>query len=105
MSENPTNRTGIFPPWVERYESAMVVIGIIGPFATVPQIYKLFFTHSQHAPGQSLITWALYAIFSFLWVIYGLLERKAAIYLGNGISWFLNTIMVIGIILHAGLTF
>ena len=35
----------------------MVVTGIVTPFAAIPSIAKLYFTHSKHASGQSLITW------------------------------------------------
>ncbi len=94
-----------FPNWVTRYESAMIVVGVVGPFATLPQIFKLYVSHSQHAPGQSLTTWALYALLSVLWFIYGILEKKSAIWLGNGISGILNFLMVVGILLQAGLTF
>jgi uncharacterized protein with PQ loop repeat len=83
----------------------MVVIGVVGPFATLPQLYKLFFSHPQHAVGQSLTTWTLYAVLSALWAVYGLVEGKAPIYLGNGISLVLNTLMVVGIVMHAGWTF
>lgn len=83
----------------------MVVVGVVGPFATLPQLIKLFFTHSQHATGQSLLTWSLYAGLSLLWFIYGLIVGKLPIYVGNGLSMVLNLLMVLGILIHAGLTF
>lgn len=43
--------------WMHRFEGFMVLIGIVGPFATLPQLIKLYFTHSQHATGQSLLSW------------------------------------------------
>jgi hypothetical protein len=49
----------------------------------LPSISKLYFTHSQHASGQSPTKWSIFALASLLWVIYGLLNRKAAIYAGN----------------------
>ena len=61
----------------------MVITGIVQPLATLPSISKLYFTHSQHASGQSLATWSIFAAASLLWVVYGLLNRKAAIYAGN----------------------
>ncbi|WP_108861275.1 hypothetical protein [Ruegeria sp. Alg231-54] len=76
---------------MHRFEGFMVFIGIVGPFATLPQLIKLYFTHSQHATGQSLL--------SFLWFAYGLVVGKLTIYVGNGIS------MVLNILIHAGLTF
>ena len=91
--------------WIERFESAMIAVGVIGPFATLPQIIKLYFTHTQHAGGQSLVTWSLYSILSLLWCLYGLVESKPAIYLGNGLSLVMNLLMMAGILHHVGTTF
>ena len=100
MSEKPSLRD-----WARRYEAAMVVVGVVGPFATLPQLYKLWFSHSQHASGQSLVSWSLYAVLSALWTVYGLIDHKPAIWLGNGISLIFNSLMVVGILHHAGMTF
>ena len=83
----------------------MVFIGVVGPFARLPQLIKLYFTHSQHAPGQSLLSWSLYATVSFPWFAYGLVLGKRPIYVGNGIAMGLNLLMVSGIMFHSGLTF
>ncbi len=90
---------------MKHFEGFMVFVGILGPFATLPQLVKLFLTHSQHASGQSLLTWSLYAALSLLWFIYGLIVKKLPIYVGNGISMVLNLLMVLGILIHAGVTF
>lgn len=91
--------------WLQRFESFMIFVGIVGPFATLPQLIKLYFTHSQHATGQSLLSWSLYAGLSLLWFVYGLIVGKLPIYAGNGISMVLNLLMVAGILIHAGITF
>jgi MtN3 and saliva related transmembrane protein len=83
----------------------MVLTGIVTPLATVPSISKLYFTHSQHASGQSLTTWSIFAAASLLWLVYGLLNRKAAIYVGNMIALVMNLLMVNGILMHAGWTY
>jgi MtN3 and saliva related transmembrane protein len=79
--------------------------GIVQPLATLPSISKLYFTHSQHASGQSLTTWSIFALASLLWVIYGLLNRKPAIYAGNIIGLVMNVLMVNGILRNAGWTY
>ncbi len=83
----------------------MVVIGIIGPFALLPQVTKVYFTHSHHAGGHSLISWVLFAILSLIWLSYGFYEKKPSIYVGNTISLILNILMIIGITHHAGITY
>lgn len=83
----------------------MVVAGIVQPLATIPQLSKLYFTHSQHASGQSLTTWSIFAAASALWIIYGLLNRNPAIYAGNAIGLVMNVLMVAGILMKAGYTY
>jgi MtN3 and saliva related transmembrane protein len=87
------------------FEPLMVVTGIVTPFATTPSILKLYVTHTEHASGQSLITWSIFACASLLWVVYGLLNRKRAIYVGNAISLVMNSLMVNGILIHVGWTY
>ena len=91
--------------WLKVFEPLMVITGIVQPLATLPSITKLYFTHSRHASGQSLTTWSIFALASLLWVIYGLLNRKPAIYVGNIIGLVMNLLMVNGILLHAGWTY
>jgi len=91
--------------WLRVFEPLMIVTGIVQPLGTLPQIVKLYFTHSQHASGQSLTTWCIFLLATLLWVIYGLLNNKPAIYLGNIIGVLMNLLMVVGILVGVGLTF
>jgi hypothetical protein len=52
--------------WLKVFEPLMVITGIVQPLATLPSITKLYFTHSQHASGQSLTTWSIFALASLL---------------------------------------
>jgi MtN3 and saliva related transmembrane protein len=87
------------------FEPLMVLTGIVTPFATIPSISKLYFSHSQYASGLSLTTWSVYALASLLWLVYGLLNRKPPIYIGNGLGLATNLLMVNGILIHAGWTY
>ena len=87
------------------FEPLMVATGIITPFATVPSIFKVYLTHSQYASGLSLTTWLVYALASLLWLVYGLLNRKPPIYIGNGLGLATNLLMVNGILIHTGWTY
>jgi MtN3 and saliva related transmembrane protein len=86
-------------------EPMMVVTGVVQPLATIPSLSKLYFTHTQHASGQSLTTWTIFALASLLWIIYGLLNRKPAIYAGNIIGLVMDLLMVNGILMNAGWTY
>ncbi len=87
------------------FEPLMLLMGIIGPMATLPQLYKLYFSHSQHAMGLSLTTWLLYSALSLLWLIYGTLHRNAPIWVGNSLNFGMNSAMAVGIYSEVGLTF
>ena len=63
----------------------------------------VFHTHAASS-GQSLATWSIFAVASLSWVVYGLLNRKPAIYVGNIIGLAVNLLMVNGILMHAGWT-
>jgi MtN3 and saliva related transmembrane protein len=88
--------------WLRIFEPLMVITGIVQPLATLPSISKVYFTHRHHASGQSLTTWSIFALASLLWVTYGLLNRKPAIYVGNIIGLVMNALMVNGILMPAG---
>lgn len=84
-------------------EPLMLVMGIVSPLATLPQLYKLFFSHSQHAAGLSLVTWALYAFIAFLWTLYGAYHKNPTIWIGNCLGFLMDATMSIGIYLQVGL--
>ena len=71
-------------------EPLMLVTGIVSLMATIPQLYKLFFSHTQHAAGLSQVTWVLYALITLLWAIYGLYHKKPALWVGNALSFVMD---------------
>jgi MtN3 and saliva related transmembrane protein len=88
-----------------KFHHLMVVIGLISPLATIPQVIKVFATHSQHAAGQSLITWAVYTAIALLWVAYGIHLRELPLIIGNTLGVIMYGMVAVGILIHAGLTF
>jgi MtN3 and saliva related transmembrane protein len=91
--------------WLRVFEPLIVVTGIVTLLANLLSISKLYFTHSQHASAQSLTTWSIFALATLLWLVYGLFNRKAAIWVGNLIGLAMNLLMVNGILMHAGWTY
>lgn len=86
------------------FEPFMLIMGVVGPLATLPQLVKVYFTHSQHADGLSSTMWIAYAILAVLWTIYGLVHKSPPIWTGNMLNVIFDTLMVIGIRIHAGPT-
>ena len=101
MTGNISNKAA----WLRYFEILMLMMGIIGPLATAPQLIKLFYTHSHHAQGLSLSSWIAYSLLALLWFIYGLVHKNVPIWVGNSIGLVMDLLMVIGILIHAGITF
>ena len=87
----------------KKLEPVMLFMGLVSPIATLPQLYKLYFSHTQHVHGLSLTTWSMYAMISFLWFIYGLYHKNPTIWVGNFLGFLAYLAMVVGIIVHGGL--
>jgi uncharacterized protein with PQ loop repeat len=87
------------------FDRFMIFAGLVSPLATIPQVIKLYATHTELAEGQSLTTWALYTIISSLWVVYGVINQQLAVLVGNALGAFIYAVMAIGILIHAGWTF
>jgi len=90
---------------LSKFHHLMVVIGLISPFATIPQVIKVFATHREHAVGQSLITWAVYTVIAMLWVAYGIHRRELPLIIGNTLGVIMYGLVAVGIIIQAGITF
>src|SRR5262249_14873451 len=88
-----------------RYEQLMVLVGLVSPIATIPQLIKIFATHPQHAAGQSLITWTVYTALSALWIVYGVHHRHMSLIIGNTAGGVMYCLLAIRTLPHAGLTF
>jgi uncharacterized protein with PQ loop repeat len=74
------------------------VVGIIGPFTVLPQIYSIFSSHS--ATGVSLSTWLLIFIVTLPWVFYGIAHKEKSI-ITSFILWEIaNLTVVIGVLLY-----
>ena len=76
------------------------VAGIVGPQATIPQIYKIYFTHD--AGGVSLLTWSMYALFDIPWIIYAVVHKERPLVVCYSLWFFFNAIVAIGAGLYGG---
>lgn len=85
-------------------ETGMTLVGIFGSLATIPQVIKVFYTHSAHAVALSLITWCSYALIACLWVAYGIYFKKMAILVTNVIYFFMYLLVIIGLLINCDLT-
>lgn len=85
----------------KKMERVMMVVAVLGPLGTVPQVVKVFFTHTQHAHGLSLFTWATFTIISALWLFYGLAFKRTALIIANTLYVLVNGAVVVGIVVYS----
>jgi uncharacterized protein with PQ loop repeat len=74
------------------------VVGVIGPFTVLPQVYSIFSTHS--ATGVSLTTWVLMFVVTFPWILYGIAHKEKSI-IASFILWeVVNLLVITGVLLY-----
>lgn len=74
------------------------VVGVIGPFTVLPQIYSIFST--QSAAGVSVVTWASIFIVTLPWIFYGIAHKEVSIITSFTLWEIANITVVIGVLLY-----
>lgn len=85
-------------PYIVFLDKLTFVVGVIGPFTVLPQIYSIFSTKS--AAGVSLATWLLIFIVTFPWILYGLAHKEKSIIVSFILWEVVNLLVVIGVLLY-----
>lgn len=75
------------------------IVGIVGPFTVLPQIYSIF--SSRSATGVSLATWVLIFITTFPWILYGIAHKEKSIIVSFTLWEVVNLAVIVGVILYA----
>jgi uncharacterized protein with PQ loop repeat len=76
----------------------MYGVGILAPFALVPQILQIYTTRSS--AGLSLLTWILLALINMLWALYGAVHKDTHIFFANAFIVLFDIVIVVGILLY-----
>jgi len=77
-----------------------MAVAIVEPLTTLPQIINVF-TKSNVA-AISVLTWALYALFEVIWVIYGLTIKNRPIVITNTLWILMDLAVVVGVLVRQG---
>lgn len=85
-------------PYIIFLDKLTFIVGIIGPFTVVPQIYTIFSTHS--AEGVSLMTWLLIFIVTLPWVFYGIAHKDKSIIVSFTLWEIANLLVVLGVFVY-----
>jgi uncharacterized protein with PQ loop repeat len=79
-------------------DATVLVVGIVGPIMTLPQILLIYGTHN--ATGISVLTWFGWALLDTPWIIYGIVHREPPLILTYMLWFVMNAIVGIGAILY-----
>jgi uncharacterized protein with PQ loop repeat len=85
-------------PYIIFLDKLTFIVGVIGPFTVVPQIYSIFSTRS--ADGVSLATWSLIFIVTLPWVFYGIAHKEKSIIVSFILWEVANFLVVLGVFLY-----
>lgn len=85
-------------PYIAFLDKLTFIVGVIGPFTVLPQIYSIFSTRS--AEGVSLATWLLIFIVTFPWVLYGIAHKEKSIIVSFILWEIANFLVVLGVFLY-----
>ncbi len=84
---------------VSQWGKLIYVGAIIGPFAILPQVLKIWTEHD--AQGVSAITWFGYLCGAFFWGIYGFVHKEKPIVVANLLSGTFVLLVLAGILLYS----
>jgi uncharacterized protein with PQ loop repeat len=74
------------------------IVGVIGPFTVLPQIYSIF--SSKSATGVSLATWVLIFIVTFPWILYGVAHKDKSIMVSFSLWEVVNFGVILGVLMY-----
>jgi uncharacterized protein with PQ loop repeat len=84
--------------WINRLDRFLLIVAVVGPVMSIPQIYKIYSTKT--AAGVSGLSFGLFAVFNIPWIIYGIVHKEKPIVIAY-ILWFIsNTAIVAGTFLY-----
>lgn len=85
-------------PYLKFLDKLTFVMGVIGPFTVLPQIYTIFSTKS--AAGVSFVTWLLIFVVTFPWILYGIAHKDKSIIVSFTLWEVVNILVVVGVLLY-----
>ncbi|MDP3966138.1 MAG: SemiSWEET family transporter [archaeon] len=79
-------------------DKIIYIVGIIGPAMLLPQVIKIF--TSKNAEGVSFFSYAFLAIFSIIWLLYGIVHKEKPIIITNALWIVFHLLVAIGVLIY-----
>lgn len=91
-------RTLTKPQQKEMLKRSVLVVAIIEPAMTLPQIYEIWFKHQ--AQGVSATTWGLYIGAATIWLLYGIQLKDKPLIISSALWIVTEAAVVAGTLLY-----
>jgi uncharacterized protein with PQ loop repeat len=82
----------------DRFEKTLVGVGLVTPTSAAPQLYNIWIL--KHTAGLSPVTTGVALMMSTMWTMYGLMEKRRAVWAVNGVWVFLNAVTLVGVMVN-----
>ena len=82
-----------------KINNSNIAIAIIGPLATLPQIFQIFI--EKNVSGVSLVSWSMFMLIAIPWLIYGVVHKEKPIIIAYTINFIVNAFVVTGILIYS----
>lgn len=87
------------PDRLKRFiDKIIYLVAVLGPAMIIPQLIKIWLY--QDAGGVSLLTWAGFAFFSIIWLIYGFLHKEKPIIFMNTLLLIFQIMVASGVLIY-----
>lgn len=70
----------------------VMVIGVLSPLTSIPQIYQIIATRDSQ--GVSVATWVLYIFLGIFWLVYGMAHEEKPIIVNN-LLWIILEVIIV----------
>jgi|SRR5579872_1375227 len=85
--------------WENFLDKITLIAGVLGPIMVIPQIHKIYSTHS--ASGISAFSWFAFGILDVPFIIYGIVHKDRPIIATYSMFFAANLTVAIGAIIYA----
>jgi uncharacterized protein with PQ loop repeat len=83
---------------ITSFDTVVIFASFLYPLSSIPQIIQIFHGSTD---GVSLYSWASFAVFATIFLIYGHKHRIAPMMITNSIWLIMDSLVIIGLLLNS----
>jgi len=85
--------------WLKILDKVALVVGILGPVFTLPQVYNIWILHQ--AGGVSVISWGSYTLFNIPLLLYGIAHKEKLMIVMYSLWFVVNLVVALGAFIYS----